>query len=288
MVNKEMNNIIPPLDSRKSLRDWTLSILHGYSIRPLKKLSQNFIVDPRLIKDILRLIKNKNKQVVEIGAGIGTITLHLALYTYVTAIEYDNRLVRILEDIILTYNSGLKLVDVVHGDVLKSLKIDHFNGIIVSNVPYHIASYIIILALRSLAQEIILVLQKELALRLIARPGTKDYGRLTVITNYITEPQLLKIYPPTCFYPRPDVYNALVLLRRKRKWDEKASKIEDITRCLFSEKNKRAIRVIEKCLGERIGGKLREYLEKKRIRELELKDILLLVEVSERNASNII
>ncbi len=280
MVNKKMNSILPPLNSRRSLKDWTLRILHGYSIRPLKKLSQNFIIDPRLIKDILGLIKNKNKQVIEIGAGIGTLTFNLALYTYVTAIEYDNRLVRVLEDIVLTHSCDLKFIDIIHGDALNSLKLDYFSDIIVSNVPYHIASYVIILALKSSAQESVLVLQKELALRLIARPGTKDYGRLTIITNYIAEPRLLKIYPPTSFYPRPDVYNALILLHRKRKWDEKASKIEDITRCLFSEKNKRAIRVVEKCLGKEARGKLREYLEKKRVRELELKDILLLIEIA--------
>ncbi len=276
-----MNNILPPLNSRRSLKDWTLRVLQGYSIRPLKKLSQNFIIDPRLIKDILKLVKDRKKQVVEIGAGIGTITLHLALHTYVTAIEYDHRLVKILENVLLSYSRDHKLIDIIHGDALGSLKIDYFDGIIVSNVPYHIASYIIILALRSLAQEIILVLQKELALRLIAKPGTKDYGRLTVITNYIAEPRLLKVYPPSSFYPRPDVYNALILLRRKRKWDEKASKIEYLTRCLFSEKNKRAIRVVEKCLRKKIGGELREDLERKRIRELELKDILLLVEMLE-------
>ena len=277
MVNLEMN-IPPPLYSKKSLRDWTLRILQSYSIKPLKKLSQNFIIDPRLVKDILNLTKDATKQIIEVGAGIGTITFHLSLYNYVIAIEYDKRLIEVLEDIISSKTDLTASLDIVNGDFLDTMQLEHFTGTIVSNVPYHIASYVIIKTLQSLAKDVILILQKELALRLIAKPGKKDYGRLTIIVNYIAEPKLLKTYPPSSFYPSPEVYNALIVLRRKRKWDETANKIEDLTRCLFSEKNKLAIRVIEKCLGKEADRQLRERLKKKRVRELELEEILYMVQ----------
>jgi len=260
----------PPLNSRVSLLKWTKNILYAYGIRPLKKLSQNFVVEPKVITDILNVVGKGNNVIIEIGAGLGTLTYHLAQYNkYVVAVEIDRRLEKILLDV-LPWNT-----DIILGDGLEHI-IKLYGGVIVSNLPYHITSPLIIEMLRSRAHKIVLLVQKEVALRLIARPGSKDYGRLTIITQYIVDVELVSVYPPSCFYPKADVASALVVLKRKRVWSREADLIENLTRCLFSEKNKLVLKVLKKCVGH-VPRELEKNLKEKRVRDLSLSDIVSLV-----------
>lgn len=257
----------PPLNSRHDLLRWTKNVLQEYGIRPYKKLSQNFVVEPRIIKDILSVVGSGNSIVLEIGAGLGTLTYYLAQENdYVIAVEIDERLVEILSRI-APWNT-----DIIVGDALKHFN-TNYRGVIVSNAPYHISSLLIIGILHTRAHRAVLMLQKEVALRLVAKPGSSDYGRLSVITQYIADIQLITVYPPRCFYPSPEVASALVVLKRKRAWSNEAEIIENLTRCLFSEKNKLAVKVVKKCV-PLIPKELLKDLGEKRVRDLSLNDIL--------------
>lgn len=260
----------PPLSSRTNLLKWTKNILSTYGIRPLRRLSQNFVIEPKIIIDILDAVGKNNNVIIEIGAGLGTLTYHLAQYNkYVVAVEIDKRLEKVLSDL-LPWNT-----DIVLGDGLEHI-IELYEGVIVSNLPYHITSPLIIKMLRSKASKMVLLTQKEVALRLIAKPGSRDYGRLTIITQYIANVKLISVYSPDCFYPRPDVASALVVFKRKRMWDEKADLIENLTRCLFSEKNKLVLKVLKKCIGY-VPIELEKNLEGKRVRDLSVNDIVSLI-----------
>ncbi len=257
---------MPPILSRKALLAWTKNILKEYDIRPKKKFSQNFVVDPQIVKDILRLVSNED-MVLEVGCGIGTVTYYLSLNNrYVVCTEIDKSFLPILSKL-LPDNT-----DIILGDSLKHIT-RLYKGVIVSNVPYHITSQLIISILKSRARKAILVLQREVALRIIARPGSREYGRLTIITQYIADARLLKTYPPHSFYPAPEVSSSLVELKRKRLWDDLADIVERLTRCLFSERNKKAVKVIQKCIG-RVPGEILEKYMGLRVKDLSVEDIV--------------
>ncbi len=260
------NAMKPPLSSKKALLKWTKKVLKEYGIRPRKKLSQNFVIDPQVIKDILGLVGNEDI-VLEVGCGIGTLTYYLSLSNkYVVCVEIDERFLPVLCSL-LPNNT-----DIVIGDSLNHI-VQLYKGVIVSNVPYHITSQLIISILKSRAKKAVLVLQREVALRITAKPGSREYGRLTIITQYIANIELLKTYPPYSFYPAPEVSSSLVELKRKRPWDSLADTIEKLTRCLFSERNKKAVKVLQKCLGELPEELLKKYMDL-RVKDLSIEDIV--------------
>ena len=152
----------------------------------------------------------------EIGPGIGTLTQYLAESAKtVTAVEIDDKLIPILEKTLAEYDN----VRVIHGDILKQDIAELFEGRhfkIVANLPYYITTPIIMSLLESHvpADSITVMIQKEVAERMMASPGTKDYGALSLAVQFYAEPYLAANVPPNCFMPRPNVGSAVIRLKR--------------------------------------------------------------------------
>jgi len=184
-----------------------------YDIHPRKRLGQSFLEDLNIIEKIVALAEPAaGETIVEIGAGLGFMTEELAKRAgRVIAIEVDPRLAAILRERF----TGQDRVEVVQMDVLKY----DFSSVcpgervkVVGNIPYHISTPILfrLLDFRRSISSMVLMLQKELADRIVAPPGTKDYGIPSVIVAKYTRAVSEMTVPPTCFYPAPDVVSSVL------------------------------------------------------------------------------
>ncbi len=243
MVFSPLKNPPPtPLFDKELLR-WTLNVLRTYGIRPRKKFSQNFVVCSRLVRDVIDHTRVLSKgPIMEIGTGIGTISYYLSKYFKPTIhVEIDERLGEIASKFI--NRPGILII----GDALDLL---WNTDTIVSNTPYHISSSILVKASKSdHVKTAILVLQKDVVERLCASPGTPEYGRITVLVRLVFELEPGPVYPPSCFYPRPDVSSQLLVMRRTRDFSELPPCIEEVSRRLFITRRKKARKVICRELG---------------------------------------
>lgn len=198
----------------------TIAILNKYGFMFQKKFGQNFLIDSHVLEKIIRAAEiTKEDCVLEIGPGIGTMTQYLCESAgKVIAVEVDKNLIPILtEDTLAGYDN----VKVIHADVLKlDLKrlIQEENGgrpvKVVANLPYYITTPIIMGLFEAdvpLASVTVMV-QKEVAERMQAGPGSKDYGALSLAVQYYAAPYLAANVPPNCFMPRPNVGSAVIRL----------------------------------------------------------------------------
>jgi len=196
---------------------------YGFSFK--KSLGQNFLIDQNILHKIVAAADlNETKGALEIGPGIGALTQHLATAAAkVTAVEIDNRLIPILRDILEEENN----VEVVHGDILK-LDLKHLfeeqfsdvSGVsVVANLPYYVTTPILMKLLeeRLPLENIVVMIQKEVAERMAAKPGGKEYGSLSVAVQYYCEPSLVCIVPHTVFIPQPNVDSAVIKLALRDK-----------------------------------------------------------------------
>jgi 16S rRNA (adenine1518-N6/adenine1519-N6)-dimethyltransferase len=188
--------------------------LAQYAIRPRKKLGQSFLQDMNMMRRIVALAElSPEETVVEIGAGLGFMTEELSRQAgRVIALEIDPRLLEILRERFSENPS----VDVVAGDVLDydfSADSPVGNKIkVVGNVPYHISTPILfhLLDSRKAISTMVLMFQKELADRIMAIPGSKDYGIPSVITARCGTVSHALTVPPACFYPAPSIFSAVL------------------------------------------------------------------------------
>lgn len=187
------------------------AVLRKYGIKPSKRRGQNFLVNPQIIKREVDYAEVTGKDIVlDIGAGLGWLTRALAERAkLVYAIESDKRLVLFLQD----YLSSFKNVEVIHADFLE-LDLPEFNKI-VSNPPYSISAPLIFKIAPLRFEKAVLTLQFEFARRLVASPGSKDYGRLSVNAQTYLNVEILEIVDRKNFYPPPKVNSAIVLLTPK-------------------------------------------------------------------------
>lgn len=181
-----------------------------------KNYGQNFLIDSHVIDKIVAAAEiDKETDVLEIGPGIGTLTQYLAeTARSVTAVEIDDKLIPILGKTLSEYDN----VTVIHGDIMKQDVAAIFDGKpfkIVANLPYYITTPIIMSLLESRvpADSITVMIQKEVADRMKAGPGSKDYGALSLAVQYYCEPYLAANVPPNCFMPRPQVGSAVIRLK---------------------------------------------------------------------------
>jgi len=191
-------------------------ILRDYGIRPKKSLGQSFLEDKNVIHKILTISDiRRDDTVVEIGAGVGIMTeLAAQRANKVVALEIDPRMINILKKRLAHYNH----VDIIQADVLKydfspvSTEFTSQKIKIIGNIPYNISSQILfqLLVYRHCISSMILMFQKELADRLIAHPGTKNYGIPTVFVSMFTECSREMIVPRDCFYPQPEITSAVM------------------------------------------------------------------------------
>ena len=195
----------------------TIEIIQKHNFAFQKRFGQNFLIDGYVIEKILRAAEiTKDDVVLEIGPGIGTMTQYLAEAAgEVFAVEIDKNLLPILAETLAEYDN----VTVVNEDILK-VDIAALTGgrpvKVVANLPYYITTPIIMGLFENHipATSITVMVQKEVAERMQAGPGGKDYGALSLAVQYYAEPYIVANVPPNCFMPRPNVGSAVIRLTR--------------------------------------------------------------------------
>ncbi|MHA1300925.1 MAG: 16S rRNA (adenine(1518)-N(6)/adenine(1519)-N(6))-dimethyltransferase RsmA [Candidatus Helarchaeota archaeon] len=226
----------------------TKSILKKYNIYPNKKLSQSFLINSNLIKWHLEFAElSPDDQVLEIGAGIGTLTLSIAKKVKkVIAVELDNILIQVLKDRLTGFNN----IEIVHSDVLNLKNSIFEDKKVISNLPYKISSPMVFKLFETKYKFALLTLQKEFADRLIAKPNSKSYGKISVTSYYYSNIEILKEVPNTYFYPVPKVDSALVkIIPKIKKIEVQNLKFHyELINALFSQKNKILEKVLKKFL----------------------------------------
>ena len=188
-------------------------ICKRFDIKMSKKLGQNFLIKRGIVDEIVHAAElTPGEPVLEVGPGIGTLTQGLAQSgADVTAIELDRRLLEVLDTTLASYDN----VRIIHGDVLKldvPTIMNHKPFKVVANLPYYITTPIIMSLLESKLpiERLVVMVQKEVALRMVAKPGTKDYGALSVAVQYYTEPDIVLDVPPKSFLPAPAVTSSVI------------------------------------------------------------------------------
>ena len=184
-------------DKRLYSPSYVREVLHTYGFNFSKSLGQNFLIDGNIVRNICDEGQiTKDDDILEIGPGIGTLTEELSIRANkVVAVEIDKSLLPILEETLGAYDN----IDIVHGDILKlnlpALISEKFekNIKVVANLPYYITTPIITRLLEEEIEvdSILVMVQKEVAKRICASPGSKDYGSLSVFVQYYTEAEIV-------------------------------------------------------------------------------------------------
>ncbi|MGR3317378.1 MAG: 16S rRNA (adenine(1518)-N(6)/adenine(1519)-N(6))-dimethyltransferase RsmA [Candidatus Anammoxibacter sp.] len=218
---------------------WLKSALNKNGIRPNKRFGQNFLIDRNLLAFLVKAGQvNENDIVLEIGPGTGILTQILAENARgVVAVEIDKRLyefikenVRLPENVTLINKDVLKSKSQLEPTVISTIERlvnsyeqdnneEKINLKVISNLPYNISTSVIINILESNLPVtlMILTLQKDITNRLAAKPGTKDYGILSIIAQYFSKIEVLKNLPPDVFWPSPKVESAIIQLQIYKK-----------------------------------------------------------------------
>jgi len=202
----------------------TIAVLKRYGFTFSKKFGQNFLIDEHVLDKIMDAAELSEEDcVLEIGPGIGTMTQALSERAgKVFSVEIDDKLIPILKDTLAECPN----VTVINDDIMKvdieALVRDECSGKpvkVVANLPYYITTPIIMSLLEKQLpiESITVMVQKEVAERMMASPGTKDYGALSLAVQYYTEPYIAANVPPNCFMPRPDVSSAVIRLKRYKE-----------------------------------------------------------------------
>lgn len=198
-------------------------IVDRYGFRFSKSLGQNFLIDGNIVRNIVKGANiGKDDYVLEIGPGIGTLTEELAINARkVVSVELDKSLLPVLEDTLSNYDN----VEIVHGDILDvdldKLKREKLGGgplKIVANLPYYVTTPIIGKLLEDDLdlEAIVVMVQKEVADRMVAQPGSKAYGALSVFINFYSQPEIILKAPKTVFMPQPKIDSAVIRLNIKK------------------------------------------------------------------------
>ena len=236
-----------------SLAYKTKQIIKKYEFNFKKNFGQNFLVDERVLDKIVSAADiNENDLVIEVGPGIGTLTQAMAKKAgKVVSVEIDKTLVPILGELLADYDN----IEIINEDILKvdiNELIEHHNGMNVkmaANLPYNITTPIImnILEKHIPMESLTVMIQKEVAYRMNAKPSTKDYGSLSLVTQYYCEPYLVANVPQNCFMPRPNVDSAVIkltILKEPRVNVKNEQFMFDFIKAAFSQRRKTLVNCI--------------------------------------------
>lgn len=250
----------------------TMELLRRHGITLKKSLGQNFVVDTNVLKRIVDAAElAPRKGVLEIGPGIGALTEQLALAAgRVVAVEIDGRLLPALREMAAAHGN----VEIVHADILKTdlrrLFETHFADMdavsVAANLPYYATTPIImrLLETRLPLEHIVVMVQKEVADRMGASPGTKDYGSLSVAVQFYCEAKVIAAVPPSVFIPRPDVDSAVIRLTMRR---QPAAAVSDekfffeVVRAAFAQRRKTILNNMQAKFGKACKADLAALLE---------------------------
>ncbi|MEM2111125.1 MAG: 16S rRNA (adenine(1518)-N(6)/adenine(1519)-N(6))-dimethyltransferase RsmA [Candidatus Bathyarchaeia archaeon] len=220
-----------------SLLEKTKQILGIHGILPKKSLGQNFLVDKEvLFKMVSYAAPSKKDVILDIGAGLGFLTQLLAEKAkQVIAVEIDSRLIGILKERLCPYGN----VTLLQGDIMK-IPIPFFDKV-VSTPPYFISSSLLFWLFNRDFECAVLTLQEDFVRRLIASPGSDDYGRLSVAASYSVNVELLDEVSREMFWPTPKINSRIICLRPKKTsfFIEDKRVFHEVVQVLFTQKNKK-------------------------------------------------
>ena len=212
--------------------------LEERGIRPTKALGQNFVIDPNTIRKVVAVADvHASDRVLEIGAGAGSLTLGLAAAAnHVTAVEFDRKLVPVLEEMLAPVDN----VELVVADALELDLASIEASKLVANLPYNIAVPVVVKVLEEAPQirELVVMTQKEVGERLVAVPGTKAYGQVSLIVRYFTAASIAARISRRAFYPVPGVDSVLVRLTRHEPPEADPAELFPLIRAAFSQRRK--------------------------------------------------
>ena len=224
----------------------TIEIIKKYNFAFQKRFGQNFLIDGRVVEKIVQAADiGKEDIILEIGPGIGTMTQYLAEAAgHVYAVEIDKNLLPVLAETLAAYYNVIVInVDFLNVDIAALLEGSTGKVKVVANLPYYITTPIIMGLFENHvpAESITVMVQKEVAQRMQAGPGSKDYGALSLAVQYYAEPYIVANVPPNCFMPRPNVGSAVIRLTR---WQTPPVAVQDekqmfaLIRASFNQRRK--------------------------------------------------
>ena len=247
----------------------TQEILKKYGFSFKKSLGQNFLIDPNILRNIVSYADlTKESAAIEIGPGIGALTEHLARAAgKVVSFEIDQRLLPVLEDTLSPYEN----IKVIHSDVLKAdvatiitEELTNYKDImVVANLPYYVTTPILLkLLMEGLSiRGMVVMMQKEVADRISAVPGTKSYGSLSIAVQYYMSAEVVMTVPKTVFMPQPNVDSAVLRLTRHAEPPVKVideSFLFEVTRSSFAQRRKTILNNLQSQLPN--GKEKKEYI----------------------------
>lgn len=198
------------------------TLLKAWNLQPKKQLGQNFLADPSTANMIVNRAGIKpDETVLEIGAGLGALTIPAARAARkIYALETDDRLIGLLETELLAHsitNTAVLKQDILRFDLKAFIRQEAIPGrlVVLGNLPYNVSSQVVVRLIhaREGVDRAAMMFQRELALRLLAEPGGKDYGRLTAMLRYCAEVEPLARVNAPLFYPRPKVDSEVLMIR---------------------------------------------------------------------------
>ena len=236
-------------------------LLKEQGFRFSKSMGQNFLVDPNIPEKIVRLSGiDSSSGVLEVGPGLGALTSAICRSAgRVTAVELDLRLLPMLRDSIADIDN----VEIVQGNILKldiaelvKAKMPDMKYHVCSNLPYNITTPALTAFISTnVFDTITVMIQREVAGRICASPGTPDYGAFTVFINYHAEPEILFDVPPECFMPRPKVYSSVVTMKMRLERPlipEDEAVFFRVVRAAFGQRRKTLVNALYSAFGNKL------------------------------------
>ncbi len=256
-----------PPDNPVYLRSWLRDVFRFLGRGPIERLGQVFIAHPDGVRAFVDAVnKISTGSLVEVGVGPGNLLYYIARKRSVVGIEIDPKLAWIASEIIMDLPASI-----IYGDGPRILESIRVKGVY-SNTPYKETSRIIASSARNNEiSDMVLGVQLEVAERILAEPGTPNYGRLTLLVNrYFITREITKL-PKNWFYPEPEVHGSLLWFKRIRRWNPGDECFEKLTACLFTGRNKLADKMAARCIG--VERSMLSKVHGKRVRDLTVDDI---------------
>lgn len=233
-------------DLRLYSPNYVKQIINDYDFKFSKSLGQNFLIDGNIVRNIVKSAGvTKEDGVIEVGPGIGTLTEEISLQAKkVVSVEIDKTLLPILDETLGKYDN-IKIVndDILNIDLNKLIEeeFDNKKVKVVANLPYYVTTPIITKLIEKdyNIDSITVMVQKEIAERMVAKPNSKQYGSLSVFVQYYTDPEIMFEVPNSVFIPKPKVGSAIIKLKLKEELaDTNRDKLFNIVRGSFATRRK--------------------------------------------------